>query len=133
MSRRPLPSGPSVVIARSTGREPAVTYQVWLPNDQITGLKPAHSESGQSWPDWTEAAIARLSKVHPSELRDLLAAWSRTRAGKSVFSFRLYQRTLDAARDIALENDVTVQAVFGHAHYMQTLATGTDVSQHQCS
>ncbi|WP_183133493.1 hypothetical protein [Pseudomonas cannabina] len=45
----------------------------------------------------------------------------------------MYQRTLDAARDLALANDVTVQAVFGHAHYMQTLATGTEVNFHQCS
>jgi hypothetical protein len=108
-------------------RKPAVTYQVWLTEEQRDQIKLAQESTGLSWPDWTEQAFARLAREDETEIRSLLSTWGADRKNKRIFSFRLYPETLTLAKKMADKHDRTVQAVFAHAHFMQALASGIKV------
>lgn len=117
MSRRLL-----APVTDTCERLAAVAYQVWLSPDQIEMVKAAQLSSALSWPEWTEEAVARISREDDAEIKSLLKQWNPDREGKKLLSFRLYPGTLTKAKVIAKKHDRTVQALFAHAHFMQAFA-----------
>lgn len=107
--------------------DPAVTYQVWIPDDQIEIIRKTVVKTGMSWPTWVERAIDRLESIENDpdmhgEIENLMACWPKGRRGKKCLSFRLHPSTRSRCQSIALMHNGTVQAVLGHAFYMQSVA-----------
>jgi hypothetical protein len=109
-------------LAEAGERLPAVSYQVWLTPEQIELISAAQKASGLNWPEWSVEAVARLCREEDSEIQSLLKLWKANRHGKKLLSFRLYPHTLYKAQEIAKKHGRTVQALFGHAHFMQAFA-----------
>lgn len=97
-------------------------YQVWLPPSRVQTIRTAWGHADQTWPEWSQEAVLKVSRLDSAELRQLLSAWNPSRKGKEIFSFRLFNRTLESAKMLADSHGGTLQALFFHAHYIQALS-----------
>jgi len=109
--------------------EISVTYQAWVIKDQLEAIRNAVRNSNLSWPQWTERALARLEREDEDEIESLLTAWPRGKKGKACLSFRLYPSTLERTQALAEKHGGTIQAVFGHAFCMESMAAGIGQSR----
>lgn len=104
-------------------QEVSVTYQVSLEPNVVDAVRQSFGQSGQTWPEWAECALARLLRESPDELQNLLSNHRPTsRAGKVTLSFRVYPATLATIRNLATTYECPVQTVFKHAFFMHSLA-----------
>lgn len=102
---------------------PSVTYQVSLEHEVLSAVRLSFDMSGMSWPEWVDAALARLLRESKEELTNLLAdPKPSSRVGKKNLSFRVYPKTLTAIKTLADEYESTVQVLLTHAFFMHSLA-----------
>lgn len=103
----------------------SVTYQVSLEPDVLTAVRTSFELSALSWPEWVDAAFARILRESQEELTNLLTdPKPSSRIGKSSLSFRVYPETLKSIKALAADYESTVQVLLTHAFFMQSLAVG---------
>lgn len=109
--------------ALSDMTDAAVTYQVSLDPEVLTSVRTSFELSGQTWPKWVNAALERLMRESPDELKNLLSdPKPASRIGKQNLPFRVYPSTLAKIKKLATQYDSTIQVVLSHAFFMQSLA-----------
>lgn len=102
---------------------PSVTYQVSLEPQVVEAVRTSVTISAMSWPEWVDAALARLQRESEEELHNLLAdPKPSSRKGKKNLSFRVSPQTLALIKKLAADHDSTVQVLLTHAFFMQSLA-----------
>lgn len=117
MSRRALD------ISQLDTQNASVTYQVSLEQETLDAVRLSFNLSGISWPEWVDAALARLLRESSDELKSLLSnSKPSSRASKKNLSFRVYPRTLTTIKKLAKDYESTVQVLLTHAFFMNALA-----------
>lgn len=117
MSRRALD------ISQLDTQNAFVTYQVSLEQETLDAVRLSFNLSGISWPEWVDAALARLLRESSDELKSLLSnSKPSSRASKKNLSFRVYPRTLTTIKKLAKDYESTVQVLLTHAFFMNALA-----------
>lgn len=117
MSRRALD------ISQLDTQNASVTYQVSLEQETLDAVRLSFNLSGISWPEWVDAALARLLRESNDELKSLLSnSKPSSRANKHTLSFRLYPGALTEIKKLAERHESTVQVLLTHAFFMNALA-----------
>jgi len=114
-------------IAAPSKSQEKTTYQIWIYSSQVEMVREAQASSGQTWLQWSEAALQRFLRESENEIESLVNTWERSRKGKTQLSFQLSKDTLDKAKDVAEKYNGTAQAVFSHAFFMHSLASGMPI------